>query len=155
MHIYIYIYIYICMHLIIDSKTICYGIHWDNYHKLLNERLSAKVEMCICGKSDFCWNVSCYLSALSFCNLGFLVAQTVKSLPTIQETQVQSLGQENPLEKEIATHSNILAWEIPWTEEAGGLESMELHRVRHDWVINSFTFFTVILGKIHNLSSVK
>ena len=56
----------------------------------------------------------------------------VKSLPTIQETQVQSLGQENPLGKEIATHSNILAWEIPWTEEPGGLQSMELHRVGHD-----------------------
>ena len=50
-----------------------------------------------------------------------LVAQTVKNLPAIQEAWVQSLGQENPLEKEMATHSNILAWKISWTEEPGGL----------------------------------
>ena len=53
-----------------------------------------------------------------------LVAQTVKHLPTMQETQVQSLGQEDLLEKEIATHSSILAWRIPWTEEPGGLQPM-------------------------------
>ena len=50
-----------------------------------------------------------------------LVAQMVKSLPTMQETQVPSLGQEDPLEEEMATHSSLLAWEIPWTEEPGGL----------------------------------
>ena len=50
-----------------------------------------------------------------------LVAQTVKNLPAMQETQVQPLGQEDPLKKERATHSNILAWRIPWTEEPGGL----------------------------------
>ena len=49
-----------------------------------------------------------------------LVAQMVKNLPAMQETQVQSLGQEDPLEKEMATHSSILAWRIPWTEEPGG-----------------------------------
>ena len=53
-----------------------------------------------------------------------LVAQMVKSLPVMRETQVQSLGQEDPLEKEMATHSNILAWKIPWTEEPGQLQSM-------------------------------
>ena len=52
------------------------------------------------------------------------VAQTVKNLTTMQETPVQSLGQEDPLEEEMATHSNILAWRIPWTEEPGGLQSM-------------------------------
>ena len=60
------------------------------------------------------------------------VAQTVKSLPVVRETQVQSLGQEDPLEKEMATHSSILAWEIPWTEEPGGLQSLESQRVGHD-----------------------
>ena len=50
-----------------------------------------------------------------------LVAQTVKSLPAVQETRVQSLGQEDPLEKEMATHSSILAWKIPWVEEFGRL----------------------------------
>ena len=53
-----------------------------------------------------------------------LVAQTVKCLPTVQETQVWSLGQEDPLEKETATHSSIHAWKIPWNEEPGGLQSM-------------------------------
>ena len=53
-----------------------------------------------------------------------LVAQMVKNLPAMQETQVQSLGQENPLEKGMATHSRILAWRIPWIEENGALQSM-------------------------------
>ena len=57
----------------------------------------------------------------------------VKRLPTTQETRVQSLGQEDPLEKEMATHSSILAWKIPWTEEPGRLQSMESQRVEHDF----------------------
>ena len=61
-----------------------------------------------------------------------LVAQMVKSLPAMRETWVQSLGREDPLEKQIATHSNVLAWRIPWTEEPGGLQSMGLQRVGHD-----------------------
>ena len=61
-----------------------------------------------------------------------LIAQMVKNLPAVQETQVQSLGQEDTLEKEMATHSSILAWKIPWTEEPGGLLSLGLHRVGHD-----------------------
>ena len=61
-----------------------------------------------------------------------LVAQTVKRLPIMWETQVRSLGREDLLEKEMATHSSILAWKIPWTEEAGRLQSMESQRVRHD-----------------------
>ena len=61
-----------------------------------------------------------------------LVAQMVKRLPTMQETQVQSLGREDPLEKEMATHSSILAWKIPWMEEPGRLQSMGSQRVRHD-----------------------
>ena len=61
-----------------------------------------------------------------------LVAQTIKNLPTMQETRVPSLGQEDPLEKGMATHCSILAWRIPWTEEPGGQQSMELQKVRHD-----------------------
>ena len=60
-----------------------------------------------------------------------MVSQTVKSLPAVQKTWVQSLGQENPLEKGMATHSSILAWEIPWTEESGQLQSIGC-RVRHN-----------------------
>ena len=55
--------------------------------------------------------------------MGFLVAQTVKNLPAMRETKVLSLGQEDPLEKRMATHSSIVAWEIPQTEEAGRLHS--------------------------------
>ena len=61
-----------------------------------------------------------------------MVAQMVKRLPAMRETQVSSLGQEDPLEKGMATHSGILAWKIPWTEEPGGLQSKGLQRVGHD-----------------------
>ena len=61
-----------------------------------------------------------------------LVAQTVKSLPAMRETQVQFLGWEDPLEKEMAIHSSTLAWKIPWTEEPDRLQSMGAKRVRHD-----------------------
>ena len=60
------------------------------------------------------------------------MAQMVKNLHAMQETQVRSLGQEDPLEKGMATHSSILAWRIPWTEEPGGLQSMGLQKVEHD-----------------------
>ena len=61
-----------------------------------------------------------------------MVAQTVRSLPEMQENWVPSLGWEDPLEKEMATHSTILAWKIPWIEEPGRLQFMGLQRVRHD-----------------------
>ena len=61
-----------------------------------------------------------------------LVAQMVKNLPALQETRVQSLGREDPLEKGVATPSSILAWRIPWTEEPDRLQSLGLQRVRHD-----------------------
>ena len=64
-----------------------------------------------------------------------LVAQTVKNLPALQETQVQSLGQDDPMEKGMATHASILAWRIPWTEEPGGLQSMRSQRDGYNWVI--------------------
>ena len=58
-----------------------------------------------------------------------LVAQSVKNLPAVQKTWAWSLGQEDPTEKEMATHSSILDWEIPWTEEPGGLQSMGLQKL--------------------------
>ena len=61
-----------------------------------------------------------------------LVAQTVKRLPVVQETQVRSLGWEDPLQKAMATHSSTLAWKIPWMEEPGRLQSMGLQRVGHN-----------------------
>ena len=62
-----------------------------------------------------------------------------KNPPAMQDTEVQSLGWEDPLEKGMATHSSILAWRIPWTEEPGGLQAMGLQRVRHDCATNTHT----------------
>ena len=65
-----------------------------------------------------------------------LMAQTVKNLLTMWEISVWPLGREDPLEEGMATHSSILAWRIPWTEEPGGLPSTRLQKVGHDWVTN-------------------
>ena len=74
----------------------------------------------------------CVCVCVYLLNMSFLSGSVVKNLPAIQEMQVQSLGLKDPLEEEMATHSNILAWRIPWTEEPGGLQSTESQRVRHD-----------------------
>ena len=71
--------------------------------------------------------------------MGLVVAQTVKHLPAMRETRVRSLGWEDPLEKEMATHSSILAWRIPWIEELGGLHIV--HGVTKSWTrLSDFTF---------------
>ena len=70
-------------------------------------------------------------------NRTSLVSQTVKNLPVMRETWVRSLGREDPLEKEMAMHSNILAWRIPWTEEPGGPQSMGLKRVGPGYATNT------------------
>ena len=81
------------------------------------------------------------------CSLSWasLVAQMVKNLPAMQETWVRFLGWEDPSEKGMATHSSILAWRIPWTEKPGGLQSMGLQRVRHDWVTKHSSLCLYIL----------
>ena len=66
--------------------------------------------------------------------MGFPGGSVVENLPAMQETQVRSLDQEDPLEKEMTTHSSILVWKIPWTEEPGGLQSMVSQGVGHNWV---------------------
>ena len=75
-----------------------------------------------------------YIKNIYYCGLikVSLVAQLVKHLPTMRETRVRSLGREDPLEKEMATHSSTLAWEIPWMEELDKLQSMGLQRVGHN-----------------------
>ena len=73
------------------------------------------------------------IDVYSIC-MGFPGGSAVKNPPAMQETQVQSLGREDPLEEDMATHSSILAWRIPWTEEPGGLQSMGSKRVGHDLV---------------------
>ena len=81
-----------------------------------------------------------------------LVAQMVKNLPAVQETQVPSLSREDPLEEEMATRPSILAWRIPWTEESGGLQSTGLQRVRYEW---HFHFDLVICKEINNHLLIK
>ena len=80
--------------------------------------------------------ICCLTNTLEF--RTSLVAHSVKRMPTMQETRVQSLGQEDLLEKEMATHCSILAWKIPWTEQPGGLQSMGSQRVIHNWAPNTF-----------------
>ena len=84
------------------------------------------------------WQTS-YNQALSWCTTlcPMLAAQMIKNLPAMQESQVPSLGWEDPLEKQMATHSSVPAWKIPWTEESGGLQLTGSQRVRHDWVTNT------------------
>ena len=88
------------------------------------------------------WNavivINNWILTFSF-NYALLVAQMVKNLPAVRETQVQFLSQEDPLEKGMATQSSILAWRIPWTEEPGGLQSTGSQRVEHDWATNATT----------------
>ena len=103
--------------------------------------------MCVCMRACVCLNYDSF--SLFYCrnqhiyppikkkkdqNQTFLVAQTVKHLPTMWETRVWSLGWEDPLEKAMAPHSSTLAWKIPWTEERGRLQSKGPQRVVHDWV---------------------
>ena len=90
--------------------------------------------------THFCQGMwTCFLPSPCYLHLSLasLVAQTVKNPPAMQETWVTSLGQENPLEKGMATHSSILAWRVPWTEKPGELQSMALQRVSHNSVTNA------------------
>ena len=90
------------------------------------------------------------------CFLGLatsLVAQMVKNLPAMQETHVWSLGWEDPLEEGMATHSSILAWRIPWTEEAGWLQSMKSRRVGCNWATDTFLYLDPIFLQWPHLSS--
>ena len=88
------------------------------------------------------WDRTCLIPALVkaiYKNGASQLAQMVKNLPAMQQTWVQSLGQKDPLEKGITTHSNILAWRIPWTEEPGRPQSMELQRMGHKWATHTHT----------------
>ena len=106
------------------TKTLEHPFSWRGCSTGLNTALFPCPTSCQGGGGEF-------LELTSLCELN-LVAQMAKSLPAMQETWVQSLGWEDPLEKEMATHSSIHAWRIPWTERPGGLQSMSSQRVRHD-----------------------
>ena len=85
---------------------------------------------------------------MGFCFGSSLVAQMVKCLPAMQKTWVRSLGQEDPLEKEMATHSSTLAWKIPWMEEPDRLQSMGSQRVGHDWTTSLSFYSSFWRGKL-------
>ena len=91
------------------------------------------------------------LFILSIPEMASLVTEMVKNLPAMQETWVQSLGQEVPLEKGMATHSSNLAWGMLWIEEPGGLQSMGSQKVRHNWATNNFSF---ILKMVPNFMQI-
>ena len=90
-----------------------------------------KIQWHFCKQQNF-WKRN-KLIPLRVASRASLVAQMIKCLPAMRKTQVWSLGQEHPLEKEMATHSSTLAWKIPWMEVPGGLQSMGSQRVGHDW----------------------
>ena len=98
----------------------------------------------VAGFPSFYGWILFYLSLMA----SSLVAQTVKSLLIMWETGVLSLGQEYPLEKEMATHSSTLAWKIPWMEEHGRLQSMGLQRVRHGWTTSLGHLASYYIGSI-------
>ena len=93
------------------------------------------------------WSLASRLSGV------IMVKQTLKNLPAMQEAQVPSLGREDPLEKEMATHSSILSWRIPWTEEPDRLQSMGSPRVGHDWATNTSLHFMCIKGLIYTFKN--
>ena len=95
-----------------------YYLHYYTYYFDLKYNISST------HASSFSPGVHC---------LVFIKCSVNKCLPAMRETQIWSLGQEDPLEKEMATHSSTLAWKIPWMKEPGRLQSMGLQRVRHDW----------------------
>ena len=123
----------------ISKILICYECIWEP------TKYSTILQLRVLGIMGLFYPSSCNQSLRENLNLpnltprAFPVAQMVKNLPATQETQVQSLGQEDPLEKGMAVHSSILAWRIPWTEEPGRLQSVGSQRVRHDWVPNTAT----------------
>ena len=126
MYVYVYVYTYVCVyaHMYVH---IC--IHMYVYVCIcMHACMSVYVCMYVCVYMYVCIYVCVYMY---ICGAS-LVAQTVKHLSPMLETRVRSLGWEDPLEKEMATHSSTLAWKTPWTEEPGRLQSMGSQRVGHD-----------------------
>jgi len=101
-----------CLSVFYWSRIVKWSVS-ESLWKELGEHMYTKLAGALVGHNDII-------------AVGFSGAQSVKNLPAMQETQVWSLGQKDPLEKEMATHSSILAWEIPWTEKPGRLQSMGL-----------------------------
>ena len=121
---------------------------WDPTSGQHGHKFLKKYKKC----NNCVWNKRKFLASLLDPKVSLggisLVAQVVKSLPAMRETWVQSLGQEDPLENEIATHSSILVWKIPWIEEPGRLQSMGSQRVGHNWVTNTLPYFKASLREV-------
>ena len=130
-----------------DKYFKCYYVTWRGYKigkiNFLSYLLGQTARPC-----SFLSFVPClskpghFIPFLSSSTPITLVAQTVKHLSTMWETWVPSLGQDDPLEKEMAIHSSTTAWKIPWTEGPGRLQSMGSQRVRHDWATSFHTYHT-------------
>ena len=122
------------------------GLHYHHHHDHHSLSLSFPSSP---SSSKLHFFLSCRRIVLKLCSVCMYihtyciwaspVAQMVKNLPAMQETWARSLGREDPLEKKMAIHSSILAWRIPWTEDPGGLQSIGLQRVWHNWVTNTHT----------------
>ena len=110
------------------------------HQTLLPSPVTSTAGHCFCFGSVSQFFLELFLHSSPVASL--VVAQRVKRLPAMQETWVRSLGQEDPLEKEMATHSSTFAWKIPWMEKPGTLQSMRLQRVRHDWVTSLSLFLS-------------
>ena len=110
----------------------------DRSKKILLQFMSKSVLPIFSSKSFIVSNLT-FRSWIHF-EFIFVVAHMVKNLLAVQETWVWAMGQEDPLEMGMATHSSILAWRIPWVEEPGKIQSMGSQRVQYDWATNPFTF---------------
>ena len=121
------------------------GAWWATVHRVTKNqaRLSDWHTLSLVSVTPFSPSPHQYLCPLSNLCRIFLMAQMVKNLPAMQETQVWSPCWEDCLEKEMASHSSILVWRIPWTEEPDGLQSKGSQSAGHDWMTNTFTFISV------------
>ena len=136
-----------------DGRAWWATVHWVAKSRTRLKWLSSSIQLYLTVQVELFWKISYWNK---FCLLrSFPGGSGSKESTSVQETQVSSLGQEDLLEEEMAIHSSILAWRIPWTEKPGGLQSIGSQRVRNNWVTNTFTFFGEIewfkspMRKIH------
>ena len=136
------------MHLVLiniqETLTICYFYSCLAIKTFILKKIIPPLNLELCNQYFRCqilqlvelWAL--LMSQVWWCPTASLISQSVKNPPAVQETPVQFLGWEDPLEKEMATHSSILAWRIPWTEEPVRLQSMRLHELdtTSDWTTN-------------------
>ena len=122
-------------------QTEKYNYIWDIFLWILIYKLFLEIKITNLLESLYILHYDYYTNQneemIKLSHWALLVAQKEKNLPAMQENWLWTLGHEDPLEKEIVSHSSILSWRIPWTEEPDRLQSMGLWRVRHDWATNT------------------